>query len=619
MWTLDQREAPDRLRRRIHTTLVIGLLGFAGLVVRLWYLQVLHGEELRVLSDNNRIRLHRVQATRGTIVDRFGRILVDSRPSFDAILVPEDARDVTATVEILAPMLQIPAAELKALIEASGRRPFQEMVIKRDLSFDEISAIETHQLDLPGVSLQITPRRSYPLGPVLAHVSGYVGEANPDELQTDPSYRMGDMVGKTGLERRWEAYLRGVNGGQQVEVDSLGRRLRILREVEETPGHTLRLTIDRDLQEAADRSLGNRAGSVVALDPRTGEVLAMVNHPSFDPNIFARGVKAAEWKALVTDRSRPLMNRSIQGQYPPGSTFKFIVAVAALEEGVINPFTSVFCPGGMTFGNRYFRCWRKGGHGSVNVHEALVHSCDTFFYQVGQRLGVDVIAQYARRFGLGEPTGIGLDHERSGTIPDTQWKLRRFRQPWFAGETLSVAIGQGYVTATPLQMANAVAMLATGKRYRPHLLRQIEHPDGTVVYTERPELVAELGVRATVLKQVRDALRDVVERGTGKNARLPTIPVAGKTGTSQVVRLGKERTRADREPREYRDHAWFVAYAPTDEPEIAVAAIVEHAEGGGGAVAAPLVREVLRQYFALKTEREGQMHAENRSPIDRTL
>ncbi len=619
MWTLDQREAPSRLRRRIRAAAYLAVLGFVGLLARLWYLQILHGEELRVLSENNRIRLHRVQATRGTIVDRYGRVLVDSRPSFDAVLVPEDAGDLDSTIETLATLLQVPSHELNSLVKNGQRPAFREVVVKRDLSFDEISAIETHQFDLPGVSLQITPRRSYPFGQVFAHVSGYVGEVSARELQSDPVYRMGDMVGKTGLERRWEKYLRGINGGQQVEVDSLGRRLRVLREVEEVPGHTLRLTIDRDLQLAADRALGEREGSVVALDPRNGEVLAMVNHPSFDPNVFARGVRKEEWRALLEDRTNPLMNRAIQGQYPPGSTFKFVVAVAALAEGVINPFTYVHCPGGMNFGNRFFRCWRKGGHGSVNVHEALVHSCDTFFYQVAQRLGVDTIAEYARWFGLGQPTGIELEHERSGVIPDSQWKLKRFGKPWFAGETLSVAIGQGYVTATPLQMANAVAMLATGARFRPHLVKEVESPDGVVVHREEPQQLTQLTVRPSVLKQVRDALRDVVERGTGKNARLPGVEVAGKTGTSQVVRLGKERPSASRLPRHHRDHAWFVAYAPASDPEIAVAAVVEHAEGGGGAVAAPLVRAVLSEYFALRDKREKQLHAENRSAVDRSL
>ncbi|MCX8072208.1 MAG: penicillin-binding protein 2 [Candidatus Binatia bacterium] len=619
--TLKHREAPSLLRRRVRWCLVAAALVFVPLTARLWYLQVLHGEEMRLLADNNRIRLHRVQATRGTVVDRFGRVIIDSRPSFDAVFVPEDADDPAGTIENLAALLGLNSAELQQAVKKRGIRPFQEVVVKRDLSFEEVAAVETHQWDLPGVSLKITPRRSYPHGPLLAHLTGYVGEVSAEEIERDPSYRMGDMAGKSGLERGWERFLRGVDGGQQVEVDSLGRRLKVLSEVAEIPGHTVKLTIDLDLQHAAHRALGERDGSVVAIDPRNGEILAMVSHPSFDPNTFARGIRPQEWRTLISDRSRPLMNRAIQGQYPPGSTFKFIVAAAALEEGVVNPFTHVNCPGGLSFGNHYFRCWRKGGHGSVNVHEALVQSCDTFFYQVAQRLGVDVIAAYARKFGLGSPTGIALEHERGGVIPDSAWKQRRFRQPWYAGETLSVAIGQGYVTATPLQMANAVAMLATGKRFRPHFVLQVESPEGEVVAREEPEEVERLDLRATTLKQIRDALRDVVEseRGTGKKARLRGIPVAGKTGTSQVVKLGKDRTKPERLPRHHRDHAWFVAYAPADDPEIAAAAIVEHADGGGGQVAAPLVREVLSEYFALKEQRERRSYAQDRSPADRTL
>lgn len=619
--TLKQREAPSLLRRRAWWSLVLLASVFAPILARLWYLQVLHGEEMRLLAENNRVRLHRVQATRGTVVDRYGRVVIDSRPSFDAVFVPEDAGDPNTTIENLASLLSLNSAELRQLVERRGARPFQEVLLKRDLNFEEVAAIETHQWDLPGVSLRITPRRSYPHGPLLAHLTGYVGEVGPEDLERDPSYRMGDMVGKSGLERGWEHFLRGTDGGQQVEVDSLGRRLRVLNEVAEVPGRTVRLTIDLDLQQAAHRALGERDGSVVAIDPRSGEILAMVSHPSFDPNAFARGIRPHEWRSLMSDRSRPLMNRAVQGVYPPGSTFKFIVAAAALEEGVINPFTRVFCPGGLSFGNRYFRCWRKGGHGSVNVHEALVQSCDTFFYQVAQRLGVDVIASYARKFGLGLPTGIALEHERSGTIPDTEWKQRRFRQPWFAGETLSVAIGQGYVTATPLQMANAMAMMATGRRFRPHFVLQVEGPEGDVVARQEPEEVARLELRATTLKQVRDALRDVVEseRGTGKRAQLRGIPVAGKTGTSQVVRLGKDRPKASRLPRHHRDHAWFVAYAPADDPEIAVAAIVEHADGGGGQVAAPLVREVLQEYFSLKEQRENRNYAQDRPKADRPL
>ncbi|HVM96725.1 MAG TPA: penicillin-binding transpeptidase domain-containing protein, partial [Candidatus Acidoferrales bacterium] len=283
--------------------------------------------------------------------------------------------------------------------------------------------------------------------------------------------------------------------------------------------------------------------------------------------------------------------------------------------------TRINCPGGLQFGAHYFRCWKKGGHGPVTLHEALVQSCDTFFYQVAQRIGIDTIAEYARKFGLGAPTGIDLEHEKGGTIPDSAWKRRRFKQPWYGGETLSASIGQGYVTATPLQMANAIAMLATAKRYRPHFVLQVETPEGEVVQRDTPQQMAELNVRPTTLKQVRDALRDVVntDRGTGKKARLHGVEVAGKTGTSQVVKLGKERLKPDKIPWQHRDHAWFVAFAPVDAPEIAVAAIVEHADGGGGAVAAPLVGEVLTKYFELKRQREQRNYAQNRSTADSTF
>jgi penicillin-binding protein 2 len=620
MVPLNQREVPAGLRRRLTVALGAALVAFLLLLSRLWDLQILHGDEMRIMSENNRIRLHRVQATRGTVLDRYGRVLIDSRPSFDAVLVPEDSRNVELTIENLSHLLNQSAADMHALLsQTSSRPPFEEIVVKRDLSWDEVVAIETHQLDLPGVSLRITPRRSYPLGGQLAHLLGYVGEASPQDLLADPRYRMGDLVGKAGLERGWENQLRGVNGGQQVEVDSVGRRLRVLREVEEVPGDTIKLTIDLDLQEAAVRALGDRDGTVIALDPNTGGILAYVTQPTFDPNTFARGVRPDEWRSLLTDKHRPLTNRAVQGQYPPGSTFKIVVATAALEEGIINPFTRIHCPGGLQFGNHYFRCWKKGGHGTVNLHEALVQSCDVFFYQVAQRLGIDAIARQARVFGLGLPTGIPIEHERAGTIPDVAWKRQRFKQPWYAGETLSAAIGQGYVTVTPLQMANLIAMVAVGKRYRPHFVRQVETPDGTIVQTETPEVIATLNVRATTLMQVREGLRDVVntERGTGKKARLTGIEAAGKTGTSQVVKMGKERLKSTQLPWQHRDHAWFVAYAPVDAPEIAVATLVEHAEGGGGAVAAPIAHDVMETYFRLKKERDKGKYAQNRSSADR--
>ena len=614
MVPLTQREAPAVLRQRVTIALWVGLVCFLLLLARLWNLQILHGDEMRTLSENNRIRLHRIQATRGTVLDRYGRVLIDSRPSFDALLVPEDAKDLGLTLENLAQFFNESAADMHALVaQASSRPPFAEITVKRGLSWEAMVALETHQLDLPGVSLQIMSRRSYPLSEQLAHLLGYVGEASQQDLLADPRNRMGDLIGKVGLEKGLENYLRGVDGGQQVEVDAVGRKLRVLREVEEIPGDTVRLTIDRDLEAAAWQAMGDHNGSVVALDPNTAEVLAVVSRPAFDPNVFTRGVRREEWRALLTDKHHPLNNRAIQGQYPPGSTFKIVVATAALEEGIINPFTRIHCSGGLQFGNHYFRCWRKGGHGSVNVHEALVQSCDVFFYQVAQRLGIDTIARYARAYGLGLPTGIDLEHEKAGTIPDSAWKRRRFHQPWYAGETLSAGIGQGYVTTTPLQMANLISTVAVGKRFRPQYVKEIDSPDGTVIRGETPELIGTLKVRATTLMQVRDGLRDVVNapNGTGKNARLNGIVAAGKTGTSQVVKMGKERVKAVQLPWQERDHAWFVAYAPVDAPEIAVAALVEHAEGGGGAVAAPIARQVMQAYFDLKKAREAAKYAQN--------
>jgi penicillin-binding protein 2 len=609
-----KHEVAPALRRRLHVCTAVAALGLLLLLARLWTLQVLRGEEMAGLSENNRIRLRRVQATRGRVLDRLGRVLIDSRASFDAFLVPEDSPDLESTVETLAHFLDQGAAATQEILErASGRPPFQEILVKRNLDWEEVVALETHQLELPGVSLRITPSRSYPHGPVLAHVLGYVGEVNQGEVEKDRRYRAGDLVGRAGLERIWEEYLRGTQGGQEVEVDALGRELRVLQEAEAIPGNTLVLSIDLDLQMVAEEVLGEEAGAVVAVDPRNGDLLALVSHPSYDPNEFARGIRSKEWRRLANHPRHPLTNRATQGQYPPGSTFKIVTAAAALEEGIVNPFTRIHCSGKVHFGQRDFRCWRKGGHGSVALHEALVQSCDVYFYQVGQRLGIDPLAQYARSFGLGLPSGVRLEHEKSGTIPDSEWKRRALGEPWYAGETLSAAIGQGYVTTTPLQMAQATATLASGVRYRPRLVQRIEGPDGALVSAIEPQEQGRLTVRETALAQIREALRDVVNdpRGTGKKAKIDDVLVAGKTGTAQVVALGKERKSAAQVPWEKRDHAWFVAYAPLDAPEIAVAALVEHAQGGGGAIAAPMARQVIEAFLRLRQEREAVRYAQN--------
>jgi penicillin-binding protein 2 len=595
------REMPPELLVRPAAAVWVAVLIFALVGVRLWYLQVERGAELRSLSESNRIRTVRLPAARGFVSDRHGELLIDNRPSFDVVFVPEDARDRRTILRQLATHVGESEEALLGVLRAPSKRPpYEGVVLLRDVEWREVVALETYQLDLPGVSLRVAPRRYYPFGPLAAHLLGYVGEVSERDLaQAGEGIRRGDIVGKSSLEREWDVELRGVAGGEQVEVDSLGRRVRLLRKVDDVPGSNLVLTLDWDLQQEAEQALGEHDGSVVVLEPHTGEILAMVSHPAFDPNVFARGVRRDEWRALIQDAKHPLNNRAVQGQYPPGSTFKIAVAAAALNEGVVSPGTGFGCGGGLQFGGHYFKCWKKTGHGGVAVHRGIVESCDVYFYQVGQRLGVDRIADYARRLGLGLASGIALRHEKAGLIPDSQWKQKRFRQPWYAGETLSVAIGQGYVTATPLQMAQLAAMVAnSGIRYRPHYVKRVEGPDGTVLRHVEPEVLGEAGLKPSTLEQLRAAMRDVVmkDNGTGKRARVAGIEVAGKTGTAQAV--GEHIAGGTkRGARETRDHAWFIAFAPVEAPEIALAALVEHAGEHGGTVAAPIAGRVFARYF----------------------
>jgi len=595
------REMPPELLSRLAIVAGVMVVVVGLLVARLWFLQMVEGRELRALSENNRIRLWRVPAARGLVSDRYGTLLIDNRPSFDVVLVPEDTPDRSITVRMLAHYLDETREEIETRIKAPSRRPpYAGIVVRRDVGWDDVVALETHQLDLPGVSIQVRPRRFHPRGPLAAHLLGYVGEVSERDLADAPGdLRPGDYIGKTGLERVWDDELRGAVGGQQVEVDALGKRMRVLEEVLDVTGDTLVLTLDADLHDATARAMGERRGSCVALDPRDGQVLVMVSKPDYDPNMFARGIKHSEWQALLGDEARPLMNRAVHGQYAPGSIFKVAVAAGLLESNSITRQTSYQCRGGTKLGRRLFRCWRRGGHGSMDLHRAIKHSCDVFFYQSGQRLGVDGIAEYARRFGLGAPTGISLPNEAAGLIPTRAWKTRRFGEPWYPGETLPVVIGQGYVTVTPLQMANMVAMIANGgTHYRPQYVRRVEGPDGTVKREMTPDVLGYANVSPDVMEFVRHAMRDVVMApgGTGRNGRVPGIEVAGKTGTAQVVRL-RPNSRGNEGPLHTRDHAWFIAFAPVDAPEIAVACLAEHAGGGGGAIAAPIVSEILSHYF----------------------
>jgi len=602
---INKQDGAPELRRRAVLLYALLVFVFVSLFARLIFLQAFQGERYTYLSENNRIRLKRVPGSRGMIVDRQGQLLVDSRPSFDLFFVPEDSDQPENTLRLLAQYLKWDENELlKTYEENKSRAAFDEITLGRDVEWSTIVAVETHQLDLPGVTLRARPRRNYTDGPAAAHVLGYLGEVNQKQLKTlkAQGYGSGDEIGHYGLERHWEEILRGQNGGQQVEVDALGRRVRVLHEVHNVPGYTMHLTIDRQLQQTAFEALGSKEGTIVAIDVHSGAVLALASTPAFDPNVFARGIKGNEWNALLQDKLRPLSNRATQGQFPPGSTFKIVMAIAALEEGVINPETSISDPGFFPFGNRNFRDWKEGGHGAVNFHRALVISCDTYFYQLGPKLGIDRIAKWARAFGLGEKSGIALDDERGGTIPDTAWKMKRFRQPWYPGETVSVAIGQGYVTVTPLQLANMMAAVANGgKLFRPRIVSKVESVDGATVREYGPELIRTIELKPDTLTRVHNALADVVKIGTGGMARSAIIEVAGKTGTAQVVEMKGAYLKSEQLSYFNRDHAWFVSYAPAQNPEIAIAVLIEHG-GHGGEAAAPMAKKVYEKYIELQKQ-----------------
>jgi penicillin-binding protein 2 len=594
---------PDWYKQRIAGVIACALAAFLVLFIRLIYLQAIMGDEYRRLSLNNSIRLQNIDPPRGRIYDRNGDLLVDNRPSFDVNITLKDAAPLQHTLEKLSRHLQIPADVLLSQIKQTrGASAYQPRLVKQDVGRDILAAIEVNKFDLPGVSVDVNLRRHYIHERMAAHLIGYLSEISPTELKSGsyPDCRSGDLIGKFGAEKGYENLLRGKRGGRQVEVNANGLVMRILKTVEAEPGHNVYLTTDQQLQHRAEMLLEGVVGAAVAIEPDTGQVLALASSPSFDQNFFVGGITHEQWDLLISNPFRPMSNRAIQGEYPPGSTYKIITALAGLEEGVIDDQTTMNCPGYYRFGNRVYRCWLKGGHGKVDIIKAVEESCDVFFYQVGDRLGVDRLAWYAKAFGLGSPTGIFLDQEAHGLIPTAAWKKKRTGIPWQKGETLSVAIGQGFNLATPLQMAVLAAAVGNGgNRYQPMLLDRIQSADGEVLQKNEPRLTGKLPISPFNLDLVKLGLWKVVngEKGTARGSRLADIDLSGKTGTSQVVSRKEDETTAEEDiPIHLRAHAWFVAYAPSEQPTIAVAVVVEHGEHGSGA-AAPIAREMIKTYL----------------------
>ncbi|OGP76977.1 MAG: penicillin-binding protein 2 [Deltaproteobacteria bacterium RBG_16_49_23] len=580
---------------------------FLLLFVYLWYLQVIRGSDLRQLSENNRIRIREMVADRGMLMDRKGRILAHNRPSFEVFIVPEDIRSNPEALEKISKILNLSQEEIGEKVKGLKRRPaFRPIKLKSDIDWDKLVILESNRIHLPGLLVDVRPTRAYHYGSLASHLIGYIGEVDENELKQtkDRAYRMGSMIGKYGVEYEWETQLRGVDGGRQIEVDALGREIKPLRSVDSFPGNNLFLTIDFNLQKVAEEAYQDKNGALVAMDPKTGGILAMVSKPSFDPSMFARNITAEEWRALLEHPFHPLQNKGIQGQYPPGSVFKIVTAIAGLETEAITPQTQMTCTGVFPYGNRNFRCWKEKGHGTLSLHRAIVESCDIFFYQVGLKVGVDAIAHYAGELGLGRKTGIPLPHEKAGIVPSTPWKKKRFGVSWYSGETLSFAVGQGYLNTTPLQLLMLISAVANGGRfYLPRVVERVEDIYGKKLKEYPSEEIGRADISGKTLRIIQEALLGAVNEqgGTGGGSALKQVKVAGKTGTAQVVRMAADFKKGDmnRMPLKFRDHAWFTAYAPFEDPQIAVAVLVEHG-GYGGVAAAPIAKKVIEKYFDLE-------------------
>lgn len=608
---LSGSDAPLAGRLRLAAAFVC--LVFAVFGARLFQLQVVEGEELRKRSERNSVRTVRLDAPRGEIVDREGRILATTRPAYMLQVIPSNLRRADVTYAALGEFLRVESETLRERVgNRRGAERFQPVSLADDLSFEVLAKVEMHRYALPGVVTDVQPRRHYLEGDLAAHLLGTIGEVRRDQLAREAFafYRPGDVIGQTGLEALLESHLRGRNGGRNVVVDAAGREVEILDEVPPVPGGRAVLTLDLDLQRVAEEAFFDvpegeppKMGAAVALDVHTGDVLAMVSRPGYDPNAFAGRLDASTWRALTGDEWHPLKNRAIQNHYPPGSTHKAVVAAALLQEGIVTPNTRVFCPGFFRFGGRSYRCWRRGGHGSVDVHTALKRSCDVFFYTFGVQLGVDRMAHYARGFALGAATGIELSGEVSGLVPSSEWKRSRFGEPWYPGETVSAAIGQGYNLYTPLQLAVSYAAIAAdGHAPKPRVVLRLESEDGKVMRSFPAETLGRAAVDSRHMEVVRRGLEAVVEEagGTGSRARVPGVRVAGKTGTAQVVRLEQTDGIEEHEiPIRHRDHGWFAAYAPAEAPEIAVGVFVEHGLHGSSA-AGPVAQAILARYFEKK-------------------
>ena len=617
-------ESVDRLRRRVLKFGIAIIFFFALIIYRLYDLQIEHGQEFVQKSFSNRIRVQKLAAPRGQILDRNGQEIVANRPSFNVVLMREDATDPETLMKNLAPVLHEEVSALwDRFREVADTPQHMPVVLKKDIDWQTLAYIESHNKDFPGIDIQVQPVRVYSYGNLMSHVIGYLGIINKEELDQLPEnerrFASGDLIGKRGLERLREKDLRGEKGEAQTVVDSHGFVQERVKKEEPFPGADIYLTLDVPMQRMVEEMMakGDMAGAAVAMEVNTGRVLVSVSAPELPLDQFVGGISKANWQTLQENPRSPQMNKVVQGQYPPGSTYKMVTALAGLVTGVITKDTTIFCPGYYKFGDRTYRCWRHSGHGAVSLRRAVAESCDTYFYMVGQKVGVDRLAEFANKMGLGILSGIEMENEKRGTVPSKEWKQRVKGEKWHDGETLSVAIGQGYNEMTPLQICLMTATIATdGVRMKPRIIDKIVDLRTGQITTFPPEVAEHIAFKGDYMEMVRQGMMDVVQgpRGTARKVAIKGLNIAGKTGTAQVVRLAQYKgLKESAIPYKYRDHAWFTCFAPAEKPEIAVTVLVEHGLHGGSA-AGPIAKAILREYFKNRLQPEKGEKAREAAP-----
>lgn len=583
---------------------IVILVSFGILLARLWKLQLIESDYFSEMSYGNRTRLLRLPPSRGAITDCNGTILAQNQPNFSLSIMPGELQEPEKVIDSGSSILGITPEKMRLLLFNAANSPkYRNFQIKKNLTVEEISLLKSRLGNVRGVVIETRPLREYPFGESLCHVLGTMGEISAEELVKSERfvYRAGDLVGKTGIEKEYESYLKGEEGWNQIEIDAKGRQLGSTNRIPPQRGADISLTIDISLQKFVEEVFIERAGSVVALDPDTGRVLALVSKPGFDLNLFSPSISERNWKSLNSDPLHPLENRSIRGLYAPGSTFKIVTAMAGLSEGVVKPETTFECSGELEVSSQIYRCWKTKGHGKVSMHRAMVESCDVYFYELGLRLGADRIAKYSSLFGFGAATGIELSNELPGLVPNSLWKNRNYGVPIKDGDSVTISIGQGYLLATPVQMANMAAAVANnGKVMKPYLVEKIKSSDGQLLFENQPVQKWNASFNSGYLELIQRALKDVVEdrSGTGRKSFIPGLKVYAKTGTSQVIREKDRGTEQEQVPYHERTHAMFVAYVNDRARKIALAVVVEHG-GGGGAVAAPIAKKILCKYYGI--------------------